>query len=132
MYYIDTRKFCPPNPSGNWVGEWQMFQESCYHLFGVDVNAYEKTPRTFDEARSYCHTQGGDLVSLSSQEEENFLPYNVIPSSQMYKEYWIGMQRKNDAGGEDAKNDYEWTDGTISDYRRFEGKTNETLRFQYT
>ena len=42
----------------------------------------------------------------------------------MQKEYWIGMQRKNDASAEDPKSDYEWTDGTISDYRRFEGKTN--------
>ena len=98
-----------------------MLHDSCYHLFGVDINSWTTTPRTFDEARLYCQTQGGDLVSLSSQEEEDFLPNNVIPSSQMYNEYWIGMQRKNDASGEDPKNDYEWTDGTISDYRRFEG-----------
>ena len=37
------------------------------------------------------------------------------------------MQRKNDASGEDPKNDYEWTDGTNTDYRGFEGKMKPWL-----
>ena len=94
-----------------------MFQDSCYHVFVLDADNWEAKTYTFDEASSYCQSQGGDLVSFSSKDEEDFVSYNVLPSN-MYNEYWIGMKRKSDASGEDPKNDYEWIDGTNSDYQR--------------
>ena len=94
-----------------------MNDESCYHLFGEETNS-----RNFDEAREYCQSQGGDLVTFSSLDEENFVHANVIPYSDDYSPYWIGMQRKEETNrsSENPVTDYQWVDGTLSDYRNFE------------
>ena len=94
-----------------------MNGESCYHLFGEETNS-----RNFDEAREYCQSQGGDLVTFSSLDEENLM-YNVIPYDPYDDSpYWIGMQRKEEANSssENPVTDYQWVDGTLSDYRNFE------------
>ena len=111
--FTDPRTFCPSNPGSR---DWWKHDDSCYYMFGEDTNS-----RTFYEARGYCQSQGGDLVSFSSQEEENSMHDNVLPLFYDGGPYWIGMQRKEDTMREDPVIDYDWIDGSLSDYRNFEG-----------
>ena len=61
-------------------------------------------------------------MSIESQEEQdNVLPI-IIPEYNLYKNFWIGLKRKEDAHGEEYPAEYEWVDGTVTDYQHFAGK----------
>ena len=77
--------------------------------------------RTFEEARLFCQSQGGDLMSIESQEEQDNVLSKIIPSNYMWKNFWIGLKRKIDANGDEYPADYEWMDGTQSDFQHFTG-----------
>ena len=60
-------------------------------------------------------------MSIGSQEEEDSVLPMVIPQYYMTKSFWIGLRRKVDAHGDEYPTDYEWTDGTQSDFQHFAG-----------
>ncbi|CAJ0924094.1 unnamed protein product, partial [Mesorhabditis belari] len=67
-------------------------------------------PMTFDEAEEYCASQKDHLVSIHSQEENDFvqkLAKNVTSSLV----FWIGMKRNPN-----KENAFEWTDGSSVDF----------------
>ena len=91
-------------------------------MFGLNASAYAyQGERTFEEARLYCQAMGGDLMSIESQEEQDNVLPKIIPQYYMYKNFWIGLKRKIDASGEEYPADYEWIDGTQSDFQHFAG-----------
>ena len=91
-------------------------------MFGVDAANWQyKEERSFDEARQLCQSKGGDLMSVGSQEENDKILPMIIPQGYMTKSFWIGLQRKNDASGDEYPKDYEWMDGTETDYQHFAG-----------
>ena len=69
-------------------------------------------------ARSFCKAYGGDLVSIGSDEEANFLKTNVFPTAETTTS-WIGLIRNANATGELPTVDYGWTDGTKVVYSQF-------------
>nr|XP_060615807.1 CD209 antigen-like [Anolis sagrei ordinatus] len=58
--------------------EWIMFQEKCYY--------YDQNMADWTNARRTCHDLGADFVGIDSEEEKDFLVYN-IPTKGVY---WIG------------------------------------------
>ena len=60
-------------------------------------------------------------MSVGSQEENDKILPVIIPQGYMTKSIWIGLQRKNDASGDEYPKDYQWTDGTETDYQHFSG-----------
>ena len=60
-------------------------------------------------------------MSVGSQEENDKILPIIIPQGYMTKSIWIGLQRKNDASGDEYPKDYQWTDGTETDYQHFAG-----------
>ena len=69
-------------------------------------------------------------MSIESQEEENNVLPRVAPMNYMYKSFWIGLKRKIDANGEEYPADYEWSDGTVTDFQHFQGiETSYSLVF---
>ena len=121
--FIDDREFCPESTG---YYPWKKYESSCYHFFGVDTASWQyKDERSFDEARQYCQSKGGDLMSVGSQQEEESVLPKVVPQGYMIKSFWIGLRRKNDAYGEEFQKDYEWMDGTATDYQHFSGTQNE-------
>lgn len=72
------------------------------------------------EARSNCNHYGGDLASIHSVEETNFikseLEYNMMGHA------WIGLNRLTTAG------DHEWSDSTAFDYVNWaDGEPNDFM-----
>lgn len=67
---------CPPN--------WTYFNGSCYVVGHNAVSQYD--------AQSYCSSLGGHLVTIGTEEEQEFLHSQYNEGT-----YWIGLVRLNDA-----------------------------------
>ncbi|XP_033841443.2 macrophage mannose receptor 1 [Periophthalmus magnuspinnatus] len=83
-------------PKGGCAPEWTAFQGKCYKVVTGD------NKKDWQEARTYCKNQGGNLVSILNNKEQAFL------TTQMHKyteDLWIGM---NDVNWEMH---FVWTDG---------------------
>ncbi|XP_026888044.2 macrophage mannose receptor 1-like isoform X2 [Electrophorus electricus] len=83
-------------PTGGCALEWVSFQGKCYKFLGKD---YE---RTWHDARQFCISLGGNLVSIGSQAEQAFLTTMMFNT---HDDVWIGL---NDINWEMH---FLWTDG---------------------
>jgi len=93
----------PPCPTSKDDWPWVPFQSHCYKLvLGTQMD--------WDLAVDYCREEGeGDLVSIHSQEENNFLGDFIL--SYGYRTILIGL---SDTSG--SFKDWSWSDGTIVNY----------------
>ncbi|KAL2097651.1 hypothetical protein ACEWY4_006858 [Coilia grayii] len=82
----------PEAPKGGCAPEWTQYKQHCYKT--------EKSPRTYQEAQRYCRAEGGNLVSILSNEEQAFLTFLM---SGVHGDVWIGMKSEN--------SQIFWTDG---------------------
>lgn len=83
-------------PTGGCAPEWVAFQGKCYKfVLGADE-------RNWQDARSYCQNQGGNLVSILNYREQAFLTTQML---KIKESLWIGM---NDVNWEMR---FVWTDG---------------------
>ena len=94
--------------------EWMKYGPSCY-------KAYSAEKRSFAEARGYCQSQGGDLMSVGSNEEEASILKPIVEQFKVSNIFWIGLYRSIDAVGESYETDYEWVDGSLKEYNHFAG-----------
>ncbi|CAJ0923509.1 unnamed protein product, partial [Mesorhabditis belari] len=69
---------------------------------------------TFDEAVAYCASQEGHLVTIHSQEENDFV-WELARTVRWYGSFWIGLKRNPDKG-----NAFEWTDGSSVDFTNWD------------
>ncbi|CAJ0952956.1 unnamed protein product, partial [Mesorhabditis belari] len=74
---------------------------SWYKVMGQDM--------TFDQAEAYCASQKIHLVSIHSQEENDFVW--ELAKTLAERGFWIGMKRNPNKG-----NALEWTDGSSVDF----------------
>ena len=65
------------------------------------------TPINWLDAQSSCAIWGGDLTSITTQRENNYL-YTIIPDT--VSNYWIGLNDR------DVEGTYTWIDGTELGY----------------
>lgn len=80
--------------------DWSLFEGSFYR--------FDSTKRNFGDARSFCKSVGGDLVSIHSSAVNDFL-LKLVGSNYP----WMGAY---DASG---SNSFEWLDGTTWDYSQW-------------
>ncbi|CAB1349515.1 unnamed protein product [Coregonus sp. 'balchen'] len=83
-------------PKGGCAPEWIAFQGKCYKFIGDN----DKKP--WQEARTYCINQGGNLASVLSEKEQAFLTTQMLENPQ---DIWIGL---NDVNWEMR---FLWTEG---------------------
>ena len=69
-------------------------------------------------------------MSIESQDEQDNVLPKIYPEYYSYKSFWIGLKRKEDAHDEEYPAEYEWVDGTVTDYQHFAGKETCT-KFNY-
>ncbi|XP_074624200.1 uncharacterized protein LOC141882148 isoform X4 [Acropora palmata] len=88
-----TAAGCPPG--------WYGFGDSCY-LFRV--RSLNVRGLNWDNARSYCLSYGGDLVSVSNKSEMDFINSHKSKAGREY--FWIGLNDRR------KENVFVWSDGT--------------------
>uniref|UniRef100_A0AAY4ET35 C-type lectin domain-containing protein n=1 Tax=Denticeps clupeoides TaxID=299321 RepID=A0AAY4ET35_9TELE len=74
---------------------WHQYQSNCYKL-------RSHLRKSWVSARTDCLREGGDLVSITSAEEEQYVLGRLDPS---YLDIWIGHDMVTEGG-------YEWSDGS--------------------
>ncbi|XP_066514867.1 macrophage mannose receptor 1 isoform X2 [Hoplias malabaricus] len=83
-------------PTGGCAPEWTSFRGKCYKFVG------KGSEKNWHDARDYCISQGGNLVSIRSEAEQAFLTTMMLSASD---DMWIGL---NDVNWEMR---FLWTDG---------------------
>ena len=78
-----------------------IYDGSCYKVFEVS------TPINWLDAQSSCAIWGGDLTSITTERENNYL-YTIIPDT--VSNCWIGLNDR------DVEGTYTWIDGTELGY----------------
>uniref|UniRef100_UPI001A981CD1 asialoglycoprotein receptor 1-like n=1 Tax=Gasterosteus aculeatus aculeatus TaxID=481459 RepID=UPI001A981CD1 len=77
---------------------WRLFENKCYFFSSQTL--------TWSSSRSWCRTQGGDLLVVDSQPEQSF----VFQSSQVLqlsgRRLWIGLSDREEEG------EWRWVDGS--------------------
>ncbi|CAJ0952932.1 unnamed protein product, partial [Mesorhabditis belari] len=91
-------------------GEWSYLAKTASWYKVIDQYM------TFDGAEAYCASRRIDLVSIHSQEENDFvceLAETLVSSktASSLDGFWIGLKRNPDKG-----NAFEWTDGSSVDF----------------
>ena len=83
---------------------WSEYSGSCYQL-QTDLGGV-------DEYRLVCQAEGGDLVSIHSREENDFLLTLLAEEREEYTAWtWTG--------GECVGQDCSWSDGSVWDFELF-------------
>ncbi|KAG8519254.1 Low affinity immunoglobulin epsilon Fc receptor [Galemys pyrenaicus] len=105
-----TRATAPPTSAGSACNtcpeQWVNFQRKCYY-FGEGA-------KKWIQARYACHSLQGQLVSVHSQEEQDFLTKHANR-----KGSWIGLQDL------DIEGEFVWMDGSPLDYSNWrQGEPN--------
>ncbi|KAI4899244.1 hypothetical protein NFI96_029377, partial [Prochilodus magdalenae] len=75
---------------------WTYFSGSCYYV--------STGQKTWTESRAACVAEGGDLVVISSREEQEFLKRSY--GGYVEQRYWVGLTDAVKEG------DWRWLDGT--------------------
>ena len=76
---------------------WDLFEKNCYKFFMEQKNQ--------SSAKKACVDSGAHLISIHSDEENQFL------NSKITKSIWIGLEWKD--------NGYQWSDGSDFDYEKW-------------
>nr|XP_057915903.1 macrophage mannose receptor 1 [Doryrhamphus excisus] len=93
--FVNTTMLPTAIPQGGCAPEWIAFRGKCYKIMGTDK-------KTWQDARTYCKNQGGNLVSVVNEPEQAFLTTQMLTYGE---DLWIGM---NDVNWEMR---FVWTDG---------------------
>ncbi|KAF3850576.1 hypothetical protein F7725_012348 [Dissostichus mawsoni] len=81
---------------------WFSFNGRCYKYFNTET--------TWADAELYCVSQGGNLVSIHSREEEDFVKFLIKSSDPAEGLTWIGL---HDIAKEGR---WMWSDGCAAKY----------------
>ncbi|XP_068091673.1 macrophage mannose receptor 1-like isoform X1 [Hyperolius riggenbachi] len=87
---------------------------SCYKHY---IKEDRKMKKTWYEARDFCRATGGDLLSISSREEEYIVSelFPRIDNKDNMQSSWIGLWNS------DADEGFQWSDGTALSYNNWIG-----------
>ena len=88
-----------------------IYDSSCYKVFEVS------TPINWLDAQSSCAIWGGDLTSITTERENNYL--NTLITSSVGN-CWIGLNDR------DVEGMYTWIDGTAVNYTNWTRPSHDT------
>ncbi|XP_036938240.1 asialoglycoprotein receptor 1-like isoform X2 [Acanthopagrus latus] len=77
---------------------WRLFENKCYYVSSRKL--------TWSSSRSWCQTQGGDLLVIDSQPEQDFIFESSQASGQSDTRLWIGLTDAEEEG------EWFWVDGS--------------------
>ncbi|XP_072020401.1 macrophage mannose receptor 1-like [Amphiura filiformis] len=106
----------PPEPPATECpsdSDWYYSSPYCYYVSDATLN----WRRTWADADVWCNDNGGNLVSIHSDEEQAFVNQVL---KRAVSSYWIGLREYTVEG------DYTWTDSSALDYTNWNpGEPND-------
>uniref|UniRef100_A0A673AXW7 C-type lectin domain-containing protein n=1 Tax=Sphaeramia orbicularis TaxID=375764 RepID=A0A673AXW7_9TELE len=93
-----------PGPQCDLSNDWRQYGSNCYKL-------KDDTAKSWSDARRDCVEEGGDLVSVNSAEEEQYIISRLDSPTGI--SLWMGGHDSVTEGG------WEWTDGSPFRYIRW-------------
>ena len=111
QFHFFLTNYIGPCPSG-----WTHFKSYCYFV--------SSAVKSWQAARTYCKSKGGDLVKINSDEENEFVLNLVYKHAPSTKQVWIGL--KWDA----HLSKFVWADNALPKYINWwtERKSIRTMR----
>ncbi|XP_036283311.1 layilin isoform X4 [Pipistrellus kuhlii] len=75
----------------------------------------------FEEARAACRRDGGQLVSIESEDEQRLIEKFIENLMASDGDFWIGLWRREEkqSKGTACQDLYTWTDGSLSTFRNW-------------
>ncbi|KAG7219809.1 hypothetical protein INR49_005831 [Caranx melampygus] len=77
---------------------WRLFETKCYY--------FSSRMLSWSSSRAWCQTQGGDLLIINSQQEQEFVFDASRAGEQLNTRLWIGMTDAEEEG------DWRWVDSS--------------------
>nr|XP_046232127.1 C-type lectin domain family 4 member M-like [Scatophagus argus]XP_046232128.1 C-type lectin domain family 4 member M-like [Scatophagus argus] len=77
---------------------WRVFENKCYY--------FSSRVLTWSSSRAWCQTQGGDLLTIDSEPEQNFVHETSRALDQSGTRLWVGMTDEEEEG------EWFWVDGS--------------------
>ncbi|XP_039991833.1 C-type lectin domain family 10 member A-like [Xiphias gladius] len=77
---------------------WRLFETKCYY--------FSSRMLSWSSSRAWCRTQGGHLLIVNSEQEQNFIFDTSQELEQSSTRLWIGMTDAEEEG------DWRWVDGS--------------------
>ncbi|XP_075402687.1 layilin isoform X1 [Tenrec ecaudatus] len=76
---------------------------------------------SFEEARAACRTDGGQLVSIESEDEQRLIEKLIENLLASDGDFWIGLRRREEmrSNSTSCQELYAWTDGSTSKFRNW-------------
>ncbi|KAL5011335.1 hypothetical protein ScPMuIL_009886 [Solemya velum] len=99
----------PPPPTGLCPdNSWIHHQDKCYLLKPLET-------QTFMDAIYRCQAKSANLVSIHSEEINDFLYHSVKLLTRKSEDFWTGLHRSQD-------DRFQWMDGSVMQYNHFSYK----------
>ncbi|XP_066227745.1 layilin isoform X2 [Saccopteryx leptura] len=93
-------------------------QRPCYKV----IYFHDASRRlNFEEARAACQRDGGQLVSIESEDEQRLIEKFIENLLASDGDFWIGLRRHDEkqSNSTACQDLYTWTDGSISTFRNW-------------
>lgn len=86
-----------------------------YHYRGTEYHVHDGDRMSFSETKSYCESIDGRLVSIHSEEQNEFIRRIItVPNAATNLSVWLDARRQDLR----SLRDYSWQDGTPINYSR--------------
>ncbi|XP_046926780.1 layilin [Lynx rufus] len=93
-------------------------QKPCYNV----IYFHDASRRlNFEEAKAACRRDGGQLVSIESEDEQRLIEKFIENLLASDGDFWIGLRRREEkqSNGTACQDLYAWTDGSTSTFRNW-------------
>lgn len=111
----------PGAPERLWSGQLVCrggTQKPCYKV----IYFHDASRRlNFEEAKEACRRNGGQLVSIESEDEQRLIEKFIENLLASDGDFWIGLRRREEKqnNGTACQDLYAWTDGSTSKFRNW-------------
>ncbi|CAO2635091.1 Layn [Lemmus lemmus] len=106
------------DPRGGQLVCWGGTRRPCYKVIYFH-EAFQRL--NFEEAKEACRRDGGQLVSIETEDEQRLIEKFIENLLASDGDFWIGLRRLEEKQGNNTacQDLYAWTDGSTSQFRNW-------------